>query len=56
MSEKLSIEDLIKRLTDISKNGYDSEADHIKADKLLLEFINDERVTVAFDYISKWYA
>lgn len=34
----------------------DPEEGHISADELLLEFIDDERVTKAFDMIKKWYA
>ena len=29
---------------------------HAKADQLLLDYINDEKVTEAFNKIKKWYA
>lgn len=32
------------------------EANHLNADDLLLEYIDDDRVTEAFDDINKWYA
>lgn len=34
----------------------DEEGNHIEADNLLLEYINDEEVTNAFKDIEKWYA
>ena len=34
----------------------DTEGGHLDADRALLEYINDEDVTVAFKNISKWYA
>lgn len=37
-------------------HGYDPEADHIEADKLLLAFIDDGEVAAAFEAIAKWYA
>jgi hypothetical protein len=35
---------------------YDTEHVHIDADQLLLDYINDQRVTDAFDDLPKWYA
>lgn len=52
----MSIEKLIEELNKIAKNAYDEESDHSQADKLLLEFINNEEVTKAFNSIDKWYA
>lgn len=50
-------EELLQKLLDIAKEGRcDEENDHVDADKLLLQFINDESVTAAFDSIKKWYA
>lgn len=34
----------------------DFEEDHIRADRLLLEYINDDDVSDAFEAIEKWYA
>lgn len=47
-------EELIKQLNDLN-NDCDCEKAHRKADGLLLEFINDEEITDAFDEIEKWY-
>ena len=33
----------------------DEVSNHIEADRLLLQFINDEEVTKAFNTIDKWY-
>lgn len=54
----MTIEELRSQLRDLAncKHGYDPEADHGKADDLLLEFINDKEVTEAFNDIDKWYA
>ena len=37
-------------------NTDDSERDHIKADQLLLAYINDPEITEVFDAIEKWYS
>lgn len=37
-------------------NSGDEEVDHSKADSLLINYINDPRVTEAYDAIDKWYA
>ena len=34
----------------------DYEINHLKADRLLLEYINDPEITAAFDDVGKWYA
>jgi hypothetical protein len=48
---------LIAKLRDIAEEyGDDPEAAHAMADKALLEYIDDESVTVAFDALPKWYA
>jgi hypothetical protein len=40
-----------------SESGYcDCEDGHMYADLLLLEYIDDERITDAFDRIDRWYA
>ena len=37
--------------------GYcEYDDNHIKADELLLKYINDEMVTKAFNDIEKWYS
>lgn len=49
-------QELIQRLVEISEQFDDIEVSHIEADKALLEYINDEAVTDAFDVVPKWYA
>ena len=46
-------EELIDKLNGLCS---DPEENHIEADELLLEFINDEDVKEAFQSIYKWYA
>lgn len=47
-------EELIAKLQDVDSG--DEEKDHRLADRLLLEYINDPEVTVAFFDIPKWYS
>lgn len=47
-------EELILKLKNC--NSGDEEIDHSNADRILLEYINDEEVTKAFHDIDKWYA
>lgn len=52
-------QELIEALKEIkeSQNKFiDQECDHIKADELLLQYINDENITRIFESIDKWYA
>ena len=44
----------LNELAEIEKDDY--EVNHIEADNLLLEFINDDNVKKAFDSVYKWYA
>jgi len=46
---------LLARLKECQQNG-DHESAHCEADDALLEFINDDEVTKAFNAIEKWYA
>lgn len=39
----------------IEKSKTDAEDAHIEADDLLLEFINDEKVSELYGKIEKWY-
>jgi hypothetical protein len=48
-------DELVTKLKALS-NNFDIEDSHIKADQLLLEYINDKDVVNAFDEIEKWYA
>lgn len=46
-------DELLARLEAI---GGEPESDHIEADQLLLKFIDDHEITLAFGAIRKWYA
>lgn len=49
--------ELIERLENIKKEyWWDTEEAHVEADSALIEYINDEEVTKAYDNIDKWYA
>lgn len=50
----MNIYELIEELDKLKED--DPETAHINADRLLLKFINDNRVTKAFDKIEKWYS
>ena len=50
----MEIKELITKLREI-KTG-DEEINHLKADRLLLEFINNPEVKEAFYELDKWYA
>lgn len=49
-------EELIEKLKELHGENVDAEHNHGVADNLLLEFINDEEVTEAFEAIKRWYA
>ena len=51
---KTELIDKLKSIDD--RGGRDEEVDHMEADQLLLDYINDEEITMAFDSIKKWYA
>jgi hypothetical protein len=46
--------ELLKALSECFKG--DEEINHIEADDLLLEYINDSEIKLAFESIKKWYA
>lgn len=52
----------LKKIYENQKNLFETEKvfnaddDHVLADRLLLEYINDEDITEIFDSIEKWYA
>ena len=56
----MTIEELIEKLQAIAKlesqGGNDIEANHVNADKLLLEFINNPEVERIYNSFEKWYA
>ena len=50
-------EELIEKLKTVEERiDGDQEDWHWEADNLLLQYINDERVTEAFREIDKWYS
>ena len=48
-------EELVDALHELSTDD-DTEDAHIKADELLLKYINDDEINEAFHSIDKWYA
>ena len=46
----------LKILLSLIDPKWDEEENHHKADRFLLEYINDSEVTTLFDNIKKWYA
>lgn len=52
----LTLDELIQRLQKLAEPPSDPEEAHVQADEALLEYINDPRVTEAFEAIEKWYA
>jgi hypothetical protein len=55
MSErKIDRDELLFRLRECI--DWDNETAHIYADSALLDFVDDEEVTRAFNNIEKWYA
>ena len=48
---------LIKKLKKLSsdKNG-DYETTHYRADRLLIQYINDKEIEEAYDNVGKWYS
>lgn len=45
---------LVKEIEAYSDEG--PEEGHMEADRILLRIIGDQRITDAFDKLSKWYA
>ena len=54
----ISKEDLIAYLSWLADPDFEGNAErnHEQADELLLQYINDEEITAAFNAIYKWYA
>lgn len=51
----MEAQELIQKLSAINQN-WDEEINHLMADDLLLEYINNPEVAKAFKSIKKWYA
>lgn len=50
------VNELKKLANESITSGVDIEELHMQADSLLLEYINNNDVTTAFNKIDKWYA
>ena len=47
----------LNKISELQESGDgDYEYHHAKADQLLLDYINNEKITEAFNKIKKWYA
>jgi hypothetical protein len=52
----MTIEQLIGKLMEVISNyGHEPEAAHIMIDRLLVEYINDKRVTELLESQTRWY-
>jgi hypothetical protein len=51
-------DELLAKLRELGNedDARDPEADHARADDLLLEYINDPEIAEAFNAFDKWYA
>ena len=49
-------QELINILSELADGGQDQKGDHIEADRALLKYIADAKVTKYFKKIKKWYA
>ena len=57
LGEKVTKEDLIEQLKQIAVEYYmDAEVGHIKADELLLDYIDDNDVRAAYFSVMRWYS
>jgi hypothetical protein len=52
----MSKKQLVAALLKLNVGHVDEEEAHSKADRLLLEYINEPEVTEAWENIPKWYA
>lgn len=48
-------DELLEKLSALAE-GHDSEHAHAEADKALIEFIDDDEITAAYQSVEKWYA
>ena len=53
----MKLEELKEKMIEINKTyKWDEETCHVRLDDLLLEYINDAKVTELFHAVDKWYA
>jgi hypothetical protein len=53
--KQITKEELIKKLKELAEDD-DYEMTHVKADNLLLLYLNDEEIREAYESVGKWYA
>jgi hypothetical protein len=49
-------EELIAALRDIAEKEEDPETDHVRADELLLQYINAPEIRAAFEAVDRYYS
>lgn len=54
MPGKMTVEELVAKILECHSEG--TEEGHMSADLLLLEFIDEPKVTEAFNSLGKWYS
>lgn len=54
-NEKLTREQLLAKFAELAKD-IDCESAHVAADKLLVEYLDDDEIATAYNKICKWYA
>ena len=47
---------LLKELRKLKKDESDPEVNHTRADEMLLEYVNNDKITKAFNDLCIWYA
>ncbi len=55
MTKTTLLKELKKLESDIN-SGRDYESDHARADELLIQYINNKEIEIAYDKVGKWYA
>jgi len=56
MTKDELLTELRKLDAEVNPDWRDYEGDHINADKLLIEYINDPEIAEAYSNVGKWYA
>lgn len=51
-----TIDELVERLREIERDFDDGEVSHLEADRSLLSYIQDSRVTDAFNDVTRFYS
>ena len=53
---KISREELLEELKELSELKHDPEVAHSEADEAIINYINDPEIEQAFEEVPKWYA